>query len=207
MHACVCVCVCMCTCNACMHGCVRAYMRGRACTCKLACLCTAYIIVYWCSHNSFPQTPSHPSKKIFLVEKTKNSCTEQNWPGYLGLEVPQTLNALSISKHQEIPLPCQWGYSGQSTLETQILSTGKSVFCVWNVYTVLSTSNDHFQGSRPEWYISSMIYSRNTPFWSETLDLEISVLCLKGLHGLTYVEWSLGNQCSVSEMSTQSFLC
>ena len=30
----------------------------------------------------------------------------------------------------------------------------------------------HFEGSRPEWCISSMIYSRDTPFWSETLNSE-----------------------------------
>ena len=28
-----------------------------------------------------------------------------------------------------------------------------------------------YQGSRPEWRISSMIYSRDTPFWSETLKI------------------------------------
>ena len=27
------------------------------------------------------------------------------------------------------------------------------------------------EGSRPEWCISSMIYSRDTPFWSETLEI------------------------------------
>ena len=31
----------------------------------------------------------------------------------------------------------------------------------------------HFEGSRPEWCISSMIYSLGTPFWSDTLDLHI----------------------------------
>ena len=29
----------------------------------------------------------------------------------------------------------------------------------------------HFKGSRPEWWISSMIYSREIPFWLEILDL------------------------------------
>ena len=29
----------------------------------------------------------------------------------------------------------------------------------------------HIEGSRPEWCISSMIYSRDTPFWSGTLDI------------------------------------
>ena len=32
----------------------------------------------------------------------------------------------------------------------------------------------HIKGSQPEWCISSMIYSRDTPFWSGTLDMEIS---------------------------------
>ena len=29
----------------------------------------------------------------------------------------------------------------------------------------------HVEGSRPEWCMSSMIYSGDTPFWSETLDM------------------------------------
>ena len=29
----------------------------------------------------------------------------------------------------------------------------------------------YVEGSRPEWCISSMIYSGDTPFWSETLDV------------------------------------
>ena len=33
-----------------------------------------------------------------------------------------------------------------------------------------STAQD--RGSRPEWCISSMIYCRDTPFWSETLDMQ-----------------------------------
>ena len=28
----------------------------------------------------------------------------------------------------------------------------------------------HFEGSGPEWYISSMLYSLDIPFWSGTLD-------------------------------------
>ena len=32
----------------------------------------------------------------------------------------------------------------------------------------------YIEGSRPEWCISSMIYSRDTPFWSGTLDI---ILC------------------------------
>ena len=30
---------------------------------------------------------------------------------------------------------------------------------------------DNIEGSGPEWCISSMIYSRDTPFWSETRDM------------------------------------
>ena len=33
----------------------------------------------------------------------------------------------------------------------------------------------YIEGFRPEWCISSMIYSRDTPFWSGTLDIFIEV--------------------------------
>ena len=46
---------------------------------------------------------------------------------------------------------------------------------------------EHVEGSRPEWCISSMIFSRNTPFWSETLmckevvnEKAFYVVCLDG---------------------------
>ena len=32
---------------------------------------------------------------------------------------------------------------------------------------------DNIEGSRPEWCISSMIYSRDTPFWSGTLNIVV----------------------------------
>ena len=31
---------------------------------------------------------------------------------------------------------------------------------------------DNIKGSQPEWWISSMIYSKDTPFWSGTLDIQ-----------------------------------
>ena len=36
---------------------------------------------------------------------------------------------------------------------------------------VASLCGTHIKGSRPEWCISNMIYSRDTPFWTETLDI------------------------------------
>ena len=33
----------------------------------------------------------------------------------------------------------------------------------------------HIEGFRPEWYISTMIYSCDIPFWSETLDIELKI--------------------------------
>ena len=33
----------------------------------------------------------------------------------------------------------------------------------------------HFEGFRPEWCISNMIYSGDTPFWSETLDVMLEI--------------------------------
>ena len=40
---------------------------------------------------------------------------------------------------------------------------------VISLYSIVVTV--YFEGSRPEWCISSMIYSGDTPFWLETLDL------------------------------------
>ena len=77
----------------------------------------------------------------------------------------------------------EWSLGNQCSVSERLQSylygmiIGKSVFCVWKV-TVLPIWNDHW---------------------------EISVLCLKG-YSLTYMEWSLGNQCSVSERFTQSYL-
>ena len=31
----------------------------------------------------------------------------------------------------------------------------------------------HIEGSGPEWYISCMLYSQDTPFWSGRLDMEV----------------------------------
>ena len=39
--------------------------------------------------------------------------------------------------------------------------------CIHNIFKYVL----EFEGSRPEWCISSMIYSGDTPFWSETLDI------------------------------------
>ena len=45
-------------------------------------------------------------------------------------------------------------------------------------------SLQYIEGSQPEWRISSMIYSRDTPFWSGTLD--ISPSCHSSLHLITF---------------------
>ena len=37
----------------------------------------------------------------------------------------------------------------------------------------------YIEGSRPEWCISNMIYSRDTPFWLETLDIMAALLLAK----------------------------
>ena len=35
----------------------------------------------------------------------------------------------------------------------------------------------HFEGSVPEWYISTMLYSQDIPFWSRILDLPLMSKC------------------------------
>ena len=60
------------------------------------------------------------------------------------------------------------------------------VYIRWNLQILLSnwiisyTQKKHFsltwtkiEGSRPEWCISSMIYSTDTPFWSGTLQMQL----------------------------------
>ena len=37
----------------------------------------------------------------------------------------------------------------------------------------------HFKGSRPKWYISSMLYNQHTPLWSGTLDFLDYISCWK----------------------------
>ena len=41
----------------------------------------------------------------------------------------------------------------------------------------------HIEGSQPEWCISSMIYSGDAPFWSETLDF----VCLFAVCPMIYL--------------------
>ena len=51
-----------------------------------------------------------------------------------------------------------------------------SVFCSCIVMFYVSLygrlAGAEFEGSQPEWSISSMIYSRDTPFWSGTLEAD-----------------------------------
>ena len=42
-------------------------------------------------------------------------------------------------------------------------------------HTYTCFSNEHTEGSRPEWCISSKMYSRDTPFWLETLYMSRTV--------------------------------
>ena len=44
-------------------------------------------------------------------------------------------------------------------------------FTFWGLPTRMVYLYNYIEGSRPEWCISSMIYSRDTPFWSGTLDI------------------------------------
>ena len=58
-----------------------------------------------------------------------------------------------------------------SQLEMKSLAAKGSIREPLNPSAGSSVSHPHFEGSRPEWYISSMLYSWDVPFWSGTLDL------------------------------------
>ena len=58
------------------------------------------------------------------------------------------------------------------------------LFNFYNLQHVLHIKRQHvyltyIKGSRPEWCISSLIYSKDTPFWLETLDMQLNrhILC------------------------------
>ena len=44
-------------------------------------------------------------------------------------------------------------------------------FVQW--YALVYTDLNYVQGSRPDWYIPSMLYSQDIPFWSRTLDVQM----------------------------------
>ena len=52
-----------------------------------------------------------------------------------------------------------------------ICNTTLNIFLCWQCIGGDTCVGLHFEGCRPERCISSMIYSRDTPFWSVTLDL------------------------------------
>ena len=56
------------------------------------------------------------------------------------------------------------------------------------VYTSVCVIYIYIEGSRPEWRISSMIYSRavGLPVWSETLDIYLSLFIFSSLSHLSY---------------------
>ena len=73
----------------------------------------------------------------------------------------------------------------------------------------------HIEGSRPEWCISSTTYSRDTPFWLETLNISVIYKAVYGISdALVYLSASAQVQliCSHSRNSlpvihTKKILC
>ena len=80
----------------------------------------------------------------------------------------------TVGRSGRLPLPvarkisfnlANWS-SVQEKKERRLMTIG-IVFIL-----VLGALRIYIEGSRPEWCISSMIYSGDTPFWSETLDMQ-----------------------------------
>ena len=68
--------------------------------------------------------------------------------------------------------------AAQCSLTVDCLQHGETLFGeVPACLTLIScTALCHVEGSRPEWCILSMIYSGDTSFWSETLDVNCTAL-------------------------------
>ena len=64
----------------------------------------------------------------------------------------------------------------------------------------------HFAGFRPEWCISTMIESRDTPFWSETLDSLCSCHCRGCSHNSSIALYMLQPLPEQKESSIQIYL-
>ena len=58
----------------------------------------------------------------------------------------------------------------------KVLLVRYKMYC-WQVsWNINRLSFKHIEGFQPEWYISTMIYSWDIPFWLETLDMEQQVM-------------------------------
>ena len=91
--------------------------------------------------------------------------------------------ALGISMKLEASsiIPCVSLHCGQSCVTTWKqccrlisvfhVSVPHTPSVVWNNPQTTYLFKLYIEGYRPEWCISSMIYSGDTPFWSETLEL------------------------------------
>ena len=77
-----------------------------------------------------------------------------------------------------------------SARPTITLHTNTSILKV-NKVVLQYKDHLHIKGSRPEWCISSMIHSRDIPFWSETLDmdhaLKLGAILWHGINGITMI--------------------
>ena len=110
------------------------------------------------------QSNHHPS--------TQSSRDLQGWINYLSRgrtsNFKQSVDASKVVWDHALPLP--------PTSTLPLLSYEEC----------FHSRNQYIEGSRPEWCISSMIYSGDTPFWSETLDIDWKVLSVS-------LSWALSN--------------
>ena len=116
-------------------------------------------------------------------------------------QTPHHACTLTIRRHKDTIQPQRHTHTTLQCSKTELQYSVHNVFVLnnWNAAThpstsptcVLSSSHffhrniahkhqhfffwavDNFEDSGPEWYISSMLYTRDIPFWSRTLDLYI----------------------------------
>ena len=81
------------------------------------------------------------------------------------LKLDKSLPVYCLQNHSSITKWLQTHFAANSLHFWWYRQLSLCVFLTFNFFAL------HIEGSRPEWYISSMIYSRDTPFWSETLTI------------------------------------
>ena len=94
------------------------------------------------------------------------------WPVHIQ-NVPQASERICFS---EMQTKCDICCACQSICS--FIPCDRAVCVDQDVMWLTAGFYNYIEGSRPEWCISGMIYSRNTPFWSGILDMYFCIVLI-----------------------------
>ena len=173
----------------------RKFMQYVQCVCEymvlMYCwldLCHAYL---WdcfqptpCSILLHPPPPNPPSPTLFPPPSSWSSQYTHKawWQWFDSLDWVKEIQSISHSFAKDITNLCHW-WCFFHPVHTSGCCSGSSPppppLLPSLIHFLSQSEIDNFEGSQPEWCISSMIYIGDTPFWSETLNLLRYVIMLR----------------------------